>query len=38
MDCQSTDIFEIYKWFSTMTVNGLTELDNGLQVSYLNYY
>lgn len=37
MDCQSTDIFEIYKLFSSLTENGITEMDNGFQVSYLNY-
>lgn len=38
MDCQSTDIFEIYKLFSSLTENGITEMDNGFQVSYLNYF
>ncbi|XP_022169640.1 inner centromere protein-like [Myzus persicae] len=32
MDCQSTDIFEIYKLFSSLTENGITEMDNGFQV------
>ncbi|XP_025207670.1 inner centromere protein-like [Melanaphis sacchari] len=32
MDCQSTDIFEIYKLFSSLIENGITELDNGFQV------
>lgn len=32
MDCQSTDIFEIYKLFSSLTENGITELDNAFQV------
>jgi len=35
MDCQSTDIFEICKFFSLLTENGLKEMDNGFQVSNL---
>jgi len=38
MDCQSTDIFEIYKLFSSLTENGISEMDNGFQVIYLNSY
>ncbi|XP_015371274.1 PREDICTED: uncharacterized protein LOC107166938 [Diuraphis noxia] len=32
MDCQSTDIFEIYKLFSSLTENGITEMDNCFQI------
>ncbi|CAH1709420.1 unnamed protein product [Aphis gossypii] len=32
MDCQSTDIFEIYKMCSSLIENGIAEMDNGFQV------
>ncbi|KAL5234941.1 hypothetical protein ACI65C_002351 [Semiaphis heraclei] len=32
MDCQSTDIFEICNFFSSLTENGLAEMDNAFKV------
>lgn len=33
MNCQSTNLIEIWKDLATLTINSCNDIDNGLQVS-----
>lgn len=34
MDCQSSNIFDIWKEFAVLTVDGVEEIKKNLEVSY----